>query len=275
MVHGDLKGVSFRRLRPLFYLTQFTPKVNVLVDQAGRARLADFGLLTILSDPANMVSSSSCNQSGTVRWMGPELLDPTQFGRKNSRPTKSSDCYALGMVIYETIGGNVPFHERADFTVPLAVVRGERPSRGVGKFTDNMWKTLQWCWAPQPNSRPRIKCILRCLEMISGSPVQSPPGVKEKMEKAGDDRGSANGSSGIPIRVDGTAKGERNIAMSSSSGHPTNRPLKTVTTASGSLFVRAIDRRDAGGLGREATVLLPLISPKGSNNEGTHQVSAT
>jgi len=36
--------------------------------------------------------------------MSPELLDPERFGMpesENNRPTKQSDCYALGMVIYE------------------------------------------------------------------------------------------------------------------------------------------------------------------------------
>ena len=41
---------------------------------------------------------------GTCRWMSPELLDPERFGipeSEDDRPTRQSDCYALGMVIYE------------------------------------------------------------------------------------------------------------------------------------------------------------------------------
>ena len=33
--------------------------------------------------------------------MSPELLDPERFGVEGDRPTKESDCYAFGMVIYE------------------------------------------------------------------------------------------------------------------------------------------------------------------------------
>ena len=36
--------------------------------------------------------------------MSPELLDPERLGMPESegnRPTRQSDCYALGMVIYE------------------------------------------------------------------------------------------------------------------------------------------------------------------------------
>lgn len=37
---------------------------------------------------------------GTLRWMSPELLDPDGSG-SSGRPTRESDRYALGMVIYE------------------------------------------------------------------------------------------------------------------------------------------------------------------------------
>jgi len=40
--------------------------------------------------------------------MSPELIDPKEG---DGRPTKDSDCYALGMVVYETISGHLPFHE--------------------------------------------------------------------------------------------------------------------------------------------------------------------
>ena len=38
---------------------------------------------------------------GSIRWMSPELIDPELFRVEGNRPTKMSDCYALGMVIYE------------------------------------------------------------------------------------------------------------------------------------------------------------------------------
>ena len=155
-------------------------KANILVDQTGRARLADFGLLTIVSDPANLLSSSSCAQGGTARWMAPELIAPQKFGFKTSRPTKFSDCYSLGMVIYETISGKPPFHEDTDMAVFLKVVTGERPSR-EGGFTDSLWKTVEQCWTPQPNDRPNVEDVLRCLETFSNTP-QPFPGTDNGME---------------------------------------------------------------------------------------------
>ena len=146
----------------------FPVKTNILIDKTGHARLADFGLLTIITDPTNLLTSTTYSQGGTARWMSPELIDPQQLGLKSSRPTESSDCYALGMVIYETISGHMPFHEDTDIMVFAKVLKGKRPSRGV-KFKKTLWGMLERCWESQPNNRPSIGEVHRCLETLSNS----------------------------------------------------------------------------------------------------------
>ena len=91
----------------LFSLTYL--KANILIDHEDHARIADFGLLTLLSDQMGFISSISHEEGGTPQWMSPELLDPGKFGLKDGCPTKESDCYALGMVIYEVLSGQAPF----------------------------------------------------------------------------------------------------------------------------------------------------------------------
>ena len=108
-------------------LTSVSGKSNILIDQIGNARIAGFGLLTISSDLD--VDSAPYRQGRMAQWMSPELIDPQRFGLEGSFPTTSSDCYALGMVIYETISGRVPFHELANMEVFAKVLRGGRPSR--------------------------------------------------------------------------------------------------------------------------------------------------
>lgn len=49
---------------------------------------------------SSFLSESVDSSGGTYRWMSPELLDPRGFCSKG-RPTRESDCYALGMTIYE------------------------------------------------------------------------------------------------------------------------------------------------------------------------------
>lgn len=64
------------------------------------AVLADFGLAVILST-SSMAAAMTSAGGGTVRWMAPELLNPEEYGFTHCHPSKESDIYALGMVIYE------------------------------------------------------------------------------------------------------------------------------------------------------------------------------
>ena len=108
--HGDLKGVR----TPdgcAFPFYSLTVKANILINNSRRACIADFGLTIITSsgdepasDPTSVTNERfiSFTSIGTTRWVDPELLDPESFGAEaHNRPTKQSDCYALGVVIYE------------------------------------------------------------------------------------------------------------------------------------------------------------------------------
>ena len=110
--------------------------------------------------------------------MSPELVYAEFHGRLWS---KSSDRYALGMVIYEVLSGRVPFYQYADLSVPVKVVKGDRPERpqGVGGvwFTDSVWKMLKRCWVAHPRNRPTIEDILQCLE--GHSRAWTPPSLPQ------------------------------------------------------------------------------------------------
>ena len=148
-------------------------KLNVLIDEDGNARLADFGLLTIVLESTHHTNSSTSTSAGTKRWMSPELLDPDHFGCKSSRPTKDSDCYALGMVILEVLSGKPPFTNCNDVGVVRKVIEGEHPGRPQGReevwFTDDLWEMLERCWSSQPERRPAVDAVLQCLEQGSAA----------------------------------------------------------------------------------------------------------
>ena len=113
--------------------------------------------------------------------MSPELFDPEKFGLKDRRPTKSSDRFALGMVICEILSGRVPFPRDHDYVVVVKVLKGEHPSRPRGPegiwFTEDIWDTLERCWRPSPGDRPRVEDVLHCLERVSGSWTLIPPQI--------------------------------------------------------------------------------------------------
>ena len=101
--------------------------------------------------------------------MSPELLTSDQTGLK--RPTRQSDCYALGMVIYEVLSGQPPFAPFGPYVVMRKVMDGECPQRPEGvegaRFTDDLWRMLSGCWGTQPESRPSSSAVLECLERVS------------------------------------------------------------------------------------------------------------
>jgi hypothetical protein len=107
-------------------------------------------------------------EDGSIPWTSPELLKSTRSGLRENLPTKQSDCYALGMVIYEVLSGQKPYTPFGGPGLLRMVLDGERPERPHGgqgvRFTDSIWQTLERCWNPDPDDRPRIKTVLRCLQ---------------------------------------------------------------------------------------------------------------
>ena len=102
--------------------------------------------------------------------MSPELFEQEI---QDHRRTKHSDCYALGMVVYEVLSGRMPFYQYVNLVIPGKVVAGDRPKRPRGTegawFTDDVWEGLGRCWKPQPGNRPNIEEVLWCLEKASRS----------------------------------------------------------------------------------------------------------
>ena len=117
--------------------------------------------------------------------MSPELFPPDQTNRQDSRPTKQSDCYALGMVIYEVLSGQAPFAPCNCYAVILMVTMGERPMRPEGPegawFTNDLWRMLSRCWATEPQCRPSVGVVLECLERVSGDSEVPPPRVDDNV----------------------------------------------------------------------------------------------
>ena len=117
--------------------------------------------------------------------MGPELLDPEiQYHRR----TKYSDRYALGMVVYEVLSEQTPFHQYANPAIPGKIVRGDRPERPQGVkgvwFMDDIWRVLERCWTPQPGNRSNVENVLQSLERGSRSWTPSSPWLSAAPSRA-------------------------------------------------------------------------------------------
>ena len=155
-----------------------SPKANILIDNNGHACLTGFGLLTMVSDQPTVISSAMTG--GAIRWMSPERFDPGKFGLRESHPTKESDRYALGMVIYEVLSGETPYALCNQLVVVQKIMDGERPKRPEGVqgawFTAGLWQILELCWKPRPGDRPSLNVVLQCLRDVTSPPRSSDVG---------------------------------------------------------------------------------------------------
>jgi serine/threonine protein kinase len=75
---------------------------NVLLDGAGTAALADFGLARG-SDSTQLTNDGQV--VGTAQYIAPELIE-------GNEATRASDIYALGCMVYECVVGEPPFTGR-------------------------------------------------------------------------------------------------------------------------------------------------------------------
>ncbi|KAG6875922.1 hypothetical protein C0993_006786 [Termitomyces sp. T159_Od127] len=167
IIHGDLKGS------------------NVLVDDLGTARVADFGISSI-SDPEILTLTShsgAASKGGTVRWQAPELIAmQDDFVIKNSKP---SDAYAWACVCYEIFTGRIPLdHLPNDAAVMYHVaVKGVRPSPPPSSnpswkswgLTQEIWSIMKRCWQAEPSDRPTMNLVLNQLHELHTSALSSEP----------------------------------------------------------------------------------------------------
>ena len=93
---------------------------NILFDSQGEAFLSDFGIAKLTE--ANVAFTGTGSMVGTPAYMSPEQA----MGEKNV--DGRSDIYSLGVILFETLSGQLPFMSDTPMGVAIAHIQEQVPS---------------------------------------------------------------------------------------------------------------------------------------------------
>ena len=141
-----LKGLGFAHEKGIVH-RDMKPS-NVLIDKSGRARIMDFGI-AILRGAAEKRLTAVGTPVGTPWYMSPEQIErPHEVDQR-------TDIYALGIVLYEMLTGNVPFDGETDFSIHYQQVKSPAPDprQKNSEITDEMAQIVLKAMAKDPSER--------------------------------------------------------------------------------------------------------------------------
>lgn len=109
VAEAHARGIIHRDIKPQ----------NVILKADGSVKILDFGIATA---KGSMQLTQANNVMGSVHYLAPELA-------KGEQASPQSDIYALGIVLYEMLAGDVPF--KADQAVQIALKHMREPMPDV------------------------------------------------------------------------------------------------------------------------------------------------
>ena len=166
----------------IFYLHQCKEPVlhldlksaNVLLDEHGVAKVADFGLSHIKKETAVITA-----RMGSPQWTAPEIL-------RGQPHDESADTYSFGVLMYEIMAARLPYLGIDTFQVVMGVItkmlpRPQLPAECA--FPQLLQEMMANCWRENPQERPRFNAILdmadEALETLAMRPQLAGAGGKK------------------------------------------------------------------------------------------------
>lgn len=115
------RGIIHRDIKPQ----------NVIVKSDGSVKILDFGIAIA---KGSMQLTQANNVMGSVHYLAPELA-------KGESASPQSDIYALGIVLYEMLAGDVPF--KADQAVQVALRHMRDPMKSIRSINPTVPQSIE------------------------------------------------------------------------------------------------------------------------------------
>ncbi len=153
---GHRRGIVHRDLKP----------GNVMLAQQGGVRetvkVLDFGIAKMADENAPITQDGAV--LGTFQYLAPEQL-------RGESASAGSDVWALGVVLYEMLTGNLPFSGNNPAATLFAIASGAHPkARDVrGEIPEELDEAIERALANDPAARPNA----RELAAMIGTPLPS------------------------------------------------------------------------------------------------------
>jgi serine/threonine-protein kinase len=187
LIHAHERGIIHRGIKPQ----------NILLDERGSPKLADFGIARVLDETTSPDRAGS--YLGTAAYSSPEQL-------RGERLTPKSDIYSLGATLYHAAVGVQPFSGNPIEVANQHMLKVPASPRQRGARIGERLETLiLGCLAKDPSERPDALLLNeRLLQHGAGEATETPakpatrvrdgglPGVSGTPRRAG-----AAGASGV------------------------------------------------------------------------------
>jgi serine/threonine protein kinase/tetratricopeptide (TPR) repeat protein len=201
-------GITHRDLKP----------DNVMVDDAGRVKVLDFGLAKILDEIGGDDDKTVAVQTregmilGTAAYMSPEQAEAKPVDER-------TDVFALGIILYEMLTGKRPFQGDTNMSTLTSVMRDDP--------------------VPVVDLRPELprqfsRIVRRCLEKDPERRYESARGVRYDLEVLREDILSGDFDMAAPVETVARPSGTKSASLDPmlSRSHPPSASMPPQPAAS-------------------------------------------